>query len=52
MSNEMGGMAQAVLQQEGEILEEYRAGATTCVHRHAADEAEVQLFLDMLGLSC
>jgi len=42
-------MAQQVLEQEGELLEEFRAGATTCVHRHALDEAEELLFLDMLG---
>jgi len=51
MSNEMGGMAQAMLEQEGEILEEYRRSATTCVRRHAVDEAEAQLFFEMLGLS-
>ena len=51
MSNDMGRMAQQVLAREGEHLEEYRVGATTCVRRHAVDEAEVQLFLEMLGLS-
>jgi len=43
-------MAQQVLMQEGEYLEEVRAVAVTCVRRHAVDEAEEQLFLDMLGL--
>jgi hypothetical protein len=50
MSNEMGGMAQAVLEQEGELFEDYRAVARTRVAEYAIDEAEEQLFLDMLGL--
>jgi len=44
-------MAQAVLEHEGEVLEEYRRSAATCVRRHAVDEAEEQVFLEMLGLS-
>jgi hypothetical protein len=50
MSNEMGRMAQQVLEQEGELLEAHRAGATTRVAEYAVDEAEELLFLDMLGI--
>jgi hypothetical protein len=44
-------MDQQVLEPEGELLEEYRAGAATYVRSRAVDELEAQLFLDMLGLS-
>jgi len=44
-------MAQQVLAQEGDQLEEVRAVAVTCVRRHAVDEAEELLFLRMLGLA-
>jgi hypothetical protein len=43
-------MAQQVLAQEGEQLQEARAQAATYVRSHAVDEAEELLFLDMLGL--
>ena len=51
MSNDVGRMDQQVLVQEGDQLEELRARAATYVRSRAADEAEAQIFLDMLGIS-
>lgn len=51
MADDMGRMAQQMLMQEGELLEEFRAAAATCVRRHALDDGEAQMFLQMIGLA-
>jgi hypothetical protein len=42
---------QMILARESEYLEGVRAQAATYVRSRAVDEAEAQVFLDMLGLA-